>query len=101
MSKSTGTKMYRKPPPGIMPHSGLNYGRKKGNDLPYEGRFLNALRRGLSVTGACIEAEVAFSTVHSLRTHDPEFKAKWVRRSSREPIISKDVATERANRRQR
>jgi hypothetical protein len=52
MSKSTGVKMYRKPPPGIMPRGGQNYGRKKGPDLPYERRFLNALRRGLTVTRA-------------------------------------------------
>ncbi len=60
-----------------MPHSGQSYGRKKGNDLPYEARFLNALRGGLTVTRACIEAKVAFSTVHSWRTHDPKFRAKW------------------------
>ena len=52
MSKSTGVKMYRKPPPGIMPRSGQIYGRKQGPDLPYERRFLNVLRRGLSVTRA-------------------------------------------------
>src|SRR5262249_4897130 len=96
MSKATGVKMYRKQPPGIMPHSGKNYNRKKGNDLPYERRFLNALRRGLSVTRACIKAEVAFSTVHSWRSHDPEFKAKWDEAMEAGTDFLEDVATERA-----
>jgi hypothetical protein len=96
MSKSTGTKMYRKPPPGIMPHSRQIYGRKKGSDLPYERRFLNALRSGLTVTRACIEAEVAFSTVHSWRTHDPEFKAKWDEAMEQGTDRLEDVARDRA-----
>jgi hypothetical protein len=96
MSKSTGTKMYRKPPPGIMPHSGQTYGRKKGHDLPYERRFLSALRGGLTVTRACIAAEVAFSTVHSWRTHDPEFKARWDDAISLGTDLLEDVATQRA-----
>ena len=96
MSKSTGTKMYRKPPPGIMPHSRQIYGRKKGSDLPYERRFLNALRSGLTVTRACIEAEVAFSTVHSWRTHDPEFKARWDEAMEQGTCRLEDVAVDRA-----
>ena len=96
MSKSTGTKMYRKPPPGIMPHSRQIYGRKKGSDLPYERRFLNALRSGLTVTRACIEAEVAFSTVHSWRTHDPEFKAKWDEAMEQGTCRLEDAAVDRA-----
>jgi hypothetical protein len=88
MSKSTGFKMYRKP--GIMPHSGQIYG-----DLPYERRFLNALRCGLSVTRACIEAEVAFSTVHSWRSHDPEFKARWDE-AREQGTDFLEIATERA-----
>jgi hypothetical protein len=96
MSKSTGTKMYRKPPPGIMPHSRQIYGRKKGSDLPYERRFLNALRSGLTVTRACIEAEVAFSTVHSWRTHDPEFKAKWDEAIEQGTCRLEDAAVDRA-----
>jgi hypothetical protein len=96
MSKSTGVKMYRKPPPGIMPHSGQSYGRKKGHDLPYERRFLNALRCGLSVTRACIRAKVAFSTVHSWRSRDPEFRTKWDEAIEQGTSYLEDVATERA-----
>jgi transposase-like protein len=96
MSKSTGTKMYRKPPPGIMPHSRQIYGRKKGSDLPYERRFLNALRSGLTVTRACIQAGVAFSTVHSWRTHYPEFKARWDEAMERGTDALEDVAVDRA-----
>jgi hypothetical protein len=79
-----------------MPHSRQIYGRKKGSDLPYERRFLNALRSGLTVTRACIEAEVAFSTVHSWRTHDPEFKAKWDEAMEQGADRLEDVARDRA-----
>ena len=58
MSKSTGVEDVPEAAAGDnAPHSGQNYGRKKGSDLPYERRFLNALRSGLTVTRACIEAE--------------------------------------------
>jgi hypothetical protein len=79
-----------------MPHSRQIYGRKKGSDLPYERRFLNALRSGLTVTRACIEAEVAFSTVHSWRTHDPEFKAKWDEAMEQGTCRLEDAAVDRA-----
>jgi len=54
------------------------------------------LRHGLTVTRACIEAEVAFSTVHSWRTHDPEFKAKWDEAIEQGTDLLQDVATQRA-----
>jgi hypothetical protein len=54
------------------------------------------LRRVLSVTRACIEAEVAFSTVHSWRTHDPEFKARWDEAMEQGTDRLEDVVLERA-----
>ena len=64
--------------------------------LSKDSRFLNALRHGLTVTRACIEAEVAFSTAHSWRSHDPEFKAKWDEAIAQGNDRLEDIALERA-----